>query len=77
MSKVSIVFTDCVKKKMIWNLIPAMIIFLVWMYGIHVNIYEAVASAVIAVVVLTVGDMISGYFFGDSFNATKSNHPTH
>lgn len=77
MSKVSIVFTDCVKKKMIWNLIPAMIIFLVWMYGIHVNVYEAVASAFIAVVVLTVGDMISSYFFGDTFNATNSNHPTH
>jgi len=62
---------------MIWNLIPAMIIFLVWMYGIHVSVYEAVASAVIAVVVLTVGDMISSYFFGDTFNATNSNHPTH
>ncbi|MDN4620216.1 hypothetical protein QCD85_19030 [Paenibacillus sp. PsM32] len=77
MNRVSIVFTDCVKKKMIWNLIPAMIIFLVWMYGIHVSVYEAVASAVIAVVVLTVGDMISSYFFGDTFNATNSNHPTH
>lgn len=77
MNRVSMAFTDCIKKKMIWNLIPAMIIFLVWMYGIHVNVQEAIASAVIAVIVLTIGDMISSYFFGDSSSATKQNHHVH
>lgn len=71
MNRLFTAFTSFVQKRLIGNMILAAIVYLFWMYGLQNSAQEAAGTALVALILLLLGDMISLYFSRHS--STKRN----
>ncbi|GGJ02622.1 hypothetical protein [Paenibacillus hunanensis] len=72
MNRLLVAFVMFVRQRLIGNIIPAVIIYLFWLYGLQNSAGEALGTAIVAFVLLSLGDMIALYFFkGNAVNHKK------
>ncbi|MFD1887338.1 hypothetical protein [Paenibacillus wenxiniae] len=72
MNRLLIALVMFVRQRLMGNIIPAVIIYLFWLYGLQNSAGEALGTAIVAFILLSLGDMIALYFFkGNAVNRNK------
>ncbi|WP_411344101.1 hypothetical protein ACE3MZ_21390 [Paenibacillus sp. WLX1005] len=71
MNRLFTAFTLFVQKRLIGNIILAAIVYLFWMYGLQNSAQESAGTAMVAFVLLLMGDMVSLYV--SKHSSTKRN----
>ncbi len=63
MNRLFTAFALLIRQRLIGNIIPAIIIYVFWFYGLHNSVGEALGTALVAFILLALGDMIALCFF--------------
>lgn len=71
MNRLFIAFAAFLKKRLIGNVIPAVVILLFWFYGLQASMEDSIGTAMVAFILLSIGDMVSLYFFENSAKHKK------